>query len=119
MRTGLLDLGRCSTPLNENRRFNIFTSPSSATHRDNLLFVGLSNDGLPGTAIVIFDDEDNLNLEIKHDVGNFNYCEESIKRIRIWYDRENPAIEFKYAESGNRLTMTTSIFYLNSPQGRR
>lgn len=71
--------------------------------RDHSLFVGLSNDGLPGTAIVIFDDEGNLNLEIKHNVGKFNYCEKSVTRNRIWYNRENPSVEFKYAESGNRV----------------
>lgn len=83
--------------------------------RDNLSFVGLSNDGLPGTAIVIFDDEGNLNLEIKHDFGNFYYCDKSITRTRVWYNDENPAVEFKYAEVGNRVNDIT----LNDCKGQR
>jgi len=36
---------------------------------DGSFFVALSNDGLPGTAVLIFDREGNLRLEAKHDMA--------------------------------------------------
>ena len=44
----------------------LFASP------DNKLFVGLSNRGLPGTAVVIFGSNGNLLLEAKHGIVEFD-----------------------------------------------
>lgn len=62
---------------------------------DNSFFVGLSNDGLPGTAVIVFDREGRLRLEVKHDFALFDYCEHSITRVRRWFDEENLAVSFK------------------------
>ena len=61
---------------------------------DGSFFVALSNDGLPGTAVLIFDREGNLRLEAKHDVAYFDYCGYSVTRQRLWFDAENPGVKF-------------------------
>jgi len=67
---------------------NLFASP------DNSMFVGLSNRGIPGTAIVIFDEKGNLHLEVKHNLAAFDYCDQSMTLVRRWYDDENPGVQF-------------------------
>jgi len=66
----------------------LFASP------DKTLFLGLSNDGLPGTAVVLFDKSGNLLLEVKHAVAAFDYCVQSTTRLRKWFDADNPAVKF-------------------------
>ncbi|MBS1142996.1 MAG: hypothetical protein H6R14_402 [Proteobacteria bacterium] len=66
----------------------LFASP------DNSSFVGLSNRGLPGTAIVVFDSKGNLLLEVKHGLAAFDYCDESVTLVRRWYDEDKPDVEF-------------------------
>lgn len=61
---------------------------------DGSFFVALSNDGLPGTAVLVFDREGNLRLEAKHDVAFFDYCGYSVTRQRLWFDAENPGVKF-------------------------
>lgn len=58
------------------------------------LFVGLSNSGLPGTAVMVFDAQGALLLEAKHDAALFDYCRESISLIKDWYDNKNPKVDF-------------------------
>jgi len=67
---------------------DIFPSP------DNTRFVGLSNRGLPGTAVIIFDNDGNLLLEVKHGVATFDYCDESITLVRRWYDEKHPDVKY-------------------------
>jgi len=66
----------------------LFASP------DNSRFVGLSNHGLPGTAVVVFDDKGNLLLEAKHGLAAFDYCDESVTLVRRWYDEDKPDVQF-------------------------
>ena len=66
----------------------LFASP------DKSLFLGLSNDGLPGTAVVLFDKSGNLLLEVKHAAAAFDYCVQSMTRLREWFDADNPAVKF-------------------------
>lgn len=66
----------------------IFPSP------DNTRFLGLSNRGLPGTAIVLFDNEGRLLLEVKHGLAAFDYCAESITLVRRWFDEDKPDVKF-------------------------
>jgi hypothetical protein len=66
----------------------IFASP------DGSRFVGLSNQGLPGTAVVVFDNKGNLLLEVKHRFAAFDYCDESVTLIRKWYDEDKPDVQF-------------------------
>lgn len=66
----------------------LFASP------DNSRFVGLSNYGLPGTAVVVFDNKGNLILEAKHGLATFDYCNESVTLVRRWYDEDKPDVQF-------------------------
>lgn len=68
---------------------------------DGSFFVALSNDGLPGTAVLIFDREGNLRLEAKHDVAYFDYCGYSVTRQRLWFDAEAPGVKFVKHENVN------------------
>jgi hypothetical protein len=61
---------------------------------DGSFFVGLSNEGLPGTAVIVFDREGRLKLEIKHGVAEFDYCEQSTTLVREWFDAEKPKVTF-------------------------
>jgi len=66
----------------------LFASP------DNSRFLGLSNRGLPGTAVVLFDKDGNLLLEVKHGLAAFNYCTESVTLVRKWFDEKKPDVKF-------------------------
>ncbi len=77
------------------------------------VFIGFSNSGLPGTAIIIFDKNGNLKLEIKHHYGNINYCEESITMIRKWYDASIPNVKIDYDNE------KISQFTFNDCNGKR
>lgn len=62
---------------------------------DNRFFVGLSNDGIPGTAFVVFDAAGNLLREVKHPfLPAGMYTQQSITRLRQWYDDKDPGVEF-------------------------
>jgi hypothetical protein len=61
---------------------------------DEKLFVGLSNDGIPGTAAVIFTRDGRLRFLAVHGLAEFDYCEKSITLVRRWYDGENPNVRF-------------------------
>jgi hypothetical protein len=88
---------------------NVFASA------DNSVFVGLSNDGLPGTAIIVFDNRGNLRIELKHRFSNFAYCDFSGFRKRVWYDNENPNFEFKFDPTGKNL----QDMFVNDCHGKR
>ena len=55
------------------------------------LFIGVSNDGLPGTAMLIFDRAGHLLLKLDHAFKRFDYCRQSVTRIREWVDPNDPA----------------------------
>ena len=61
---------------------------------DRSFFVGLSNDGLPGTAVVILGQDGQLRMEVKHGPARFDYCQESATRRRVWFDADEPAVKF-------------------------
>lgn len=62
---------------------------------DNRVFVGLSNSGLPGTAVVVFNDRGDVTLLASHHLAEFDYCTKSITLERVWYNRDEPDVEFK------------------------
>jgi hypothetical protein len=66
----------------------VFPSP------DRRLFVGLSNRGIPGTAVVIFDRHGAISLLASHGIAQFHYCDESVTLVRCWYDEKNPDVKF-------------------------
>lgn len=71
---------------------------SSPGHR---VFVGLSNSGWPGSAILIFDDEGHIYASASHFRG-FDYCKWTSTILKEWYDDKNPSIEFPRYEAPQR-----------------
>lgn len=68
---------------------------------DHRFFVGLSNNGISGTAFVIFDDRGNLIREMKHDFSGalITYSNTSVTRNRTWFDTKNPHVRFEAEEN--------------------
>lgn len=60
----------------------------------NSLFVGLSNGGWPGTAVIIFNREGRILLLADHDVAKFDYCMTTSTFMREWYDAARPQVRF-------------------------
>ena len=71
-----------------------------AADKQNAVFVGISNRGLPGTAIVIFDGFGNLKLLRNHNKKLFEYCSWSTTIDRTWYDYKNPDLKVIYNDAG-------------------
>lgn len=62
--------------------------------KDNQTFVGLSNYGIPGTALIVFDAKGNLIREVKHRHMPYGiHTKHSITVIREWVDLEG-AVKF-------------------------
>jgi hypothetical protein len=61
---------------------------------DGTLFVGLSNTGIPGTAVAVFSSEGRLLLHVEHDVARFDYCDETITLVRNWYTPGKDSVQF-------------------------
>ena len=68
----------------------VFASP------DNTLFVGLSNTGIPGTAVVVFSADGEVRLLATHQLATFDYCQHSTTLLREWYDSSNPSVRFVF-----------------------
>ena len=68
----------------------LFASPDRST------IVGLSNDGLPGTAIVVFGPSGDLRLLVNHGMAEFEYCDKSVTRRCVWFDEEKPEVQFDF-----------------------
>ena len=81
---------------------------------DNHIFVGLSNGGIPGSAVIVFDSSGVISVLAKHGVAQFDYCDTSVSIIRTWYDKDNPDVEFKL--DGNP---SEQGIYLRSCRGTR
>ena len=63
---------------------------------DQKAIVGISNDGLPGTAIVVFGPSGDLRLLVSHGLAEFDYCDKSVTRRRVWFDEEKPDVKFNF-----------------------
>ncbi len=76
-----------------------------AADERNSVFVGVSNFGIPNTAIIIFDAEGRLRALANHDLhaDRFDYCGRSVTLAREWYDRENASIRFQQSAGGSTL----------------
>ena len=72
----------------------------------NKVFVGVSNHGLPGKAVMIFDSEGNLREMVNHKKSLFEYCSWSVTVSREWYAKNNPSLEFEYDEKGEIKTVS-------------
>ncbi|WP_416757456.1 hypothetical protein ACNI65_14310 [Roseateles sp. So40a] len=66
----------------------IFASP------DKKVFLGLSNQGLPGTAVILFSNTGRIILLANHGLAEFDYCSKSVTLARDWYDQLKPEIRW-------------------------
>jgi hypothetical protein len=62
---------------------------------DGKLFVGLSNRGIPGSAVMVFNDRGAISLFAVHGIAEFDYCETSMTVARKWFDAANPQVSFQ------------------------
>ena len=63
-------------------------------------FVGLSNGGWPGTAVIIFDRTGRILLLARHGMAKFRYCSETSTFLKEWYDAKNPQVRFPQYQPG-------------------
>ena len=77
-----------------------------AASKDNELFVGVSNSGAPGSAIIMFDSEGSLLGYVSHDYNRLHYCMRSVSIVRAWYDSTNPEIRFEEQQWGKLRDIT-------------
>ncbi|MGV7207242.1 hypothetical protein ACLB1G_05250 [Oxalobacteraceae bacterium A2-2] len=57
-------------------------------------FVGLSNGGWPGTAVILFDKSGRILLQAEHQYARFGYCWETSTFMKVWYDAKDPQVRF-------------------------
>ena len=62
---------------------------------DNRVFLGVSNSGVPGTAVVVFADTGRLALLADHGLAEFDYCTKSVTLERVWFDEADPNVRFQ------------------------
>ncbi|SHH12260.1 hypothetical protein [Massilia sp. CF038] len=65
-----------------------------AASPDGHLFVGLSNRGIPGSAVVVFTDRGAVTMLASHRIAQFDYCDKSVSIVRKWYNEDDPQIRF-------------------------
>jgi len=65
-----------------------------AASPDESLFVGLSNSGIPGSAVVIFNRKGEVLLLVPHGELRFDYCEESVSVVRTWHGSKAGDVHF-------------------------
>lgn len=89
-----------------------------AVDKTNNTFVGLSNSGLPGTAVVVFLADGTLTQLLFH--GQFvpEYCQQSMTLSKLWFDQNNPDIQFKYDRTESGYQYITEISFRNC-KGKR
>lgn len=74
----------------------------------NNTFIGLSNSGLPGTALFILQASGSMSVIANHSIFHPFYCDESATVQRKWFDETNPDIRFIYEdEQSDRLQAIT------------
>jgi len=61
---------------------------------DKELFLGLSNSGIPGTAVVLFSSKGRIGLLANHGLAEFDYCSKSVTLERVWYNEKSPEVRF-------------------------
>lgn len=81
---------------------------------DNDLFVGLSNGGWPGSAVIVFDKEGHIFLLSDHLTAQFDYCFKTSTFARQWYDQKDPQVHFPAGHAYTRIYGIT----LKSCRGR-
>jgi len=79
----------------------------------NKVFVGLSNSGLPGTAVFILHSTGYMSMLVRHDFFQPDYCDRSVTLVRVWYDAKNPDIQFKYKKNTDNTENLAGITFRN------
>jgi hypothetical protein len=90
--------GRLLLQLNDAAYDAFFPSP------DGGAFVGLSNSGWPGSAVIIFDRHGRILLLAEHGLARFNYCGETATFVKEWYDSKDPQVHFPIFRIGSGRT---------------
>jgi hypothetical protein len=80
--------------------------------KDNSLFIGFRNHGLPGTALVIFGPEGQLSRELKHGDFRPDYCDESVTLSKVWVS-DDPKVEFTYEKIGEDYEFIREISFID------
>jgi len=68
-----------------------------AATKENSVFVGISNIGLPNTAIILFDNRGRIHAIVDHS-EKFEYCTRTSTIVRNWYYGEKPSLQFVGAD---------------------
>jgi len=79
---------------------------------DAEVFVGVSNSGLPNTALVIFDSKGRIRILRDHNQKLFDYCSWSVIIDRKWYDQDKPDLKYETVDDIEGL-------FINSCSGER
>jgi hypothetical protein len=77
-----------------------------AASADESLFVGISNQGWHETAVVVFDRQGSVRLQVKHHDALFDYCMWSVSIVRQWHGSQAADVHF---ENGNDLDAVTLL----------
>lgn len=80
--------GELKLLMNQVQFQNIYASP------DHSLFLGLSNSGWPGSAVIIFNREGTVLFQADHGTTAFEYCAQTSTMLKQWYDDEKPEVRF-------------------------
>ena len=78
----------------EQARFRGVAFDALYASPDNELFLGLSNRGIPGTAVIVFSRSGRIALLANHGIAEFDYCSKTITLERVWYDETSPNVRF-------------------------
>src|SRR5437764_2640276 len=65
---------------------------------DNEVFLGVSNRGIPGTAVVVFRQDGKVMLLADHRLAEFDYCTRSATVDRVWFDEADANVRFQLDE---------------------
>ncbi|KQW93429.1 hypothetical protein ASC94_12385 [Massilia sp. Root418] len=84
--------GKLVLELNDAGFDNFYPAP------DNQAFVGLSNQGWPATAAIVFDKNGKVLLLARHGTTRFGYCMETSTFLKLWYDAQDPQVRFLSAK---------------------
>jgi hypothetical protein len=86
--------------------------------KDNSTFVGLSNSGLPGNAVVVFGAQGHLDNVLYHERFVPEYCMRSVTVSKVWVDETDPKVEFSYAKIGEDYEYIDEITFIDCNEKR-
>lgn len=90
-----------------------------AADKSNSTFVGLSNEGIPGTAVVMFGSHGQLKKLVNHFEFSPHYCRHSVTIRKEWVNSTDPKIEFIYDSADDDYSYIEDISFLNCRNERK